>query len=492
MSRTRPTRPLCLANAWLALTITMLVPGCSCASAHDAPVVELEALPQPLSSGQEVLLALRVSGLPGDSVEAELITVFADRAVARRTLEVALDGGHCAARVRFVAPRVKERVPVSLVAKVCSDGQVCHASSDSEILPRWGPRRLGDVLRNRTLGIVDPDGIVAAALGEVVVEGLSWGDPLGIRGYRGDLIICHLPDYSPLPVGLAEALLDRLRNGTSVLWLSASSGRRPALIRHGELVEVDWPFALRPGVELPLIAAGDLDRWAGGDRPLPPPLEAAYAEARLVVCSDPAVLHLADEPAAGWLWESLLARAMKPTVDSPDVKRLAPNTELHALRVAREPVVGVLDLKGEEWLSPDEEHIEWLHKLAFEVSSGARVVVTGAGAERLNVLQALLGQAVDFATVQGSPDVLLAPNLLLWGLGSRDPQEGLLVREGGEPLISSYLRGDTSHVLFGEFRLGKGVILLSQVDFDESARGAQEGFVDHVARQIGARARVYP
>jgi hypothetical protein len=134
---------------------------------------------------------------------------------------------------------------------------------------------------------------------------------------------------------------------------------------------------------------------------------------------------------------------MKPTLDLPDVKRLIPSTELRALRVAPEPVVGVFDLKGDGWISPDEEHAKWLHKLAFEVSSGACVVVTGAGADRLNALHALLGQVVGFATVQGSPDVLLAPNLLLWGLGSRGQQEGPLLREGGEPLISSYLGGAT-------------------------------------------------
>ncbi len=430
MGGARRARPFGPAGAWAALALAVLSPSGAWAAMRDGPALELEALPRRLSSGQTVILVMRVSGLPGDSARAEVATVLADRAVGRRTLQVRLDRGRGKTEMPFTAPQVKERVPVPFVARVWSGGEVLTAMRDSEILPRWDSDRLGGALRNAVVGVVDPEGVVAAALGGAGAEQLGWGGPLDIRGYRGDLIICHLPDHSPLSAGLAEALLDQLRSGTAVLWLSASRGRAPTLAHRGELVDAHWPFALRPGVDLPLVLARDLESWAGSKAPLPLPLEATTASARLLVCSDRAVLQLEDEPAAGWLWEDLLTRALKPAPSARAIKGVTPLKGLQALRTAPESVVAVLDLRGDEWVAPDDPHLEWLRALAFLVGSGARVVITGAGADRFSALRALLGWAPDFTAIGGSPDVMLAPNLLLWGIVSRDRHEGLLSPAG--------------------------------------------------------------
>ena len=473
------------------MLLAFLAQLCPLRAAPTGPTIELLGLPKRTTSGQHLILELRIDGLPRTDADVEVVTILADRVVGRTIWRLRLDSAKGQKRVPIILPVTRSRVSLGLVAKLAADGSLVKATAESVILPEWTPKRLTGIFRNRRAAILDPDGLVRPALGEVPVDELRAGDPLGVQRFRGDLLICHLPEFAGLSRGIAAALGDQLRHGTSVVWLTSPDGKPPLLLHSGELMRVHWPFSLRLGRDLPDLLDEDLLRWGGGAAALPAPLGAVFPTSRLIVCSDRILHQIQHEPAAGWLWEALLFWALKPVADGFPAKRLAfdPSRSSSLPKESGKTLVALLGLAGADWRQPDARHVAWLEKVGHTVKQGGVLVVTGAGPNRVAALRALGLPSVEFVPVRGSPDLLLCPNLLLWGIGARHPYGGLLVPRGEMPLIESYVCSSGRNRIFAEFELGKGILLVCQADFDESTLGVDKALLAHLAAQLRARAR---
>jgi hypothetical protein len=431
-------------------------------------------------------VGLHVSGLADGQVEVEVVSLLADRVVGRSMWTVAVAGGSGELEITVPVPETRTRVLLGLVAKAPVDGEMLNAAAESMIVPHWAPTRMKDVADDPQVAIVDPERLIAPALGDLQVEKLSPYDRTSVSRYRGELIICHGPEYGLAARRLPEALVDQLTEGTSVLWLTPPRAGEIPFLHSGRLTEVAWPFRARPGSEIAGVREEDLRQWAGGPEALPLPYEAVFEDARLVVCSDRLLKPLEREPAAGWLWEAVVARALKPVDEREPVRRLRLDGggDPVAWAVAREPVVAVLDIGGDEWAYPDDEHAAWLEKVGRLVADGGALVVVGAGPARSTALRHLDLSPLEFVRSPGGTDLLLAPNLPLWGIGESDAHEALLTRRGDGAIAEYEIRQEGARRLLATLPHGKGVVLLCQIDFDESRVGARGKLLAHLARQL--------
>ncbi len=139
---------------------------------------------------------------------------------------------------------------------------------------------------------------------------------------------------------------------------------------------------------------------------------------------------------------------------------------------------------GDDWVQPDDQRVEWLSSLRVFVERGNALLIAGANSDRSAALSALGIPRIDFIPVTDAPDLLLEPNLLLWGIAKTDLSYGLLVKRREKALLDAYSGGRTGTQLFREFKVGKGVLLLSQPDFDEPATSVEHGLLEHLALQL--------
>jgi hypothetical protein len=448
------------------------------------PKLALIGLPARVASGQPVAVRVVVSGLPGAKADVEVTTLLADRSVGRSTWKVPLEHGTGQVEISVPLPEARSRVSLRLAAALRTRPPV-SAQAEATVLPRWTADRLVEVLHGREIAVLDGDRLVAPALGTVPFDAIAATDPLGAARFRGDLLICHLPQFRPSSEGVVAALAQQLAQGRSVLWLVEEGEAAPPVLHSGPLVTLEWPFALRPGQELRATAPEDVLRWAGAAGALPLPLVASFGSAWLVVCSDRVLADLSREPAAGWLWEDVLLWVTNKPVPSSVIKHLTPQEGVaFAPAVALEPVAMVLSLRGDDWVQPTEQRVEWLGALRRFVEQGNALLVTEADPARETALRALGLPPVEVLAAPERPDLLLGPNLLLWRVARTNPSYGLLVRSGERALLGDFISGRGGPQLFAEFALGKGVVLLCQPDFDASEVWAAAALTDHLALQL--------
>lgn len=477
-----------LAIALLALVISLA----PLPAAAEGPRLSILGLPPRAVSQQQLLLTLQLEDVPGTTASVEVVTLLADRVVGRTLWSVPLRGAAGRRQIPVALPEVRARVPLTVVAKLARDGSVAQAVAESAILPPWSPSRLAGLLRNRDVALLDPQGLLQPALGDLQLPALAAGHPLAVQQFRGELLICHLSSRHEPSRGVIEALVQQLLQGRSVLWLTPAPADALRGAPADALIEVHWPFALRPGRELPDIVEDDLDRWGGGPDSLPLPLEAVFGPARLIVCSDLVLTEMAREPAAGWLWERLLARALSPAPPAGPIKRLEFQSHGGLSAAAAPASVGLLSLAGPEWAQPDPARSRWLTDLSRLVRQGGSLLVTAAGPDRTAALQALGLPPMTFAPAPAPARLLLQPNLPLWGIAGADPHKRLLRSEGERPLIENLIRSDEQDRAFVELPLGKGRVLLCQVNFDASTLESEKAILEHLAGQLKARARALP
>jgi hypothetical protein len=469
----------------LALVVLGLAaPMAAGADGEARPQLALTGLPARVASGQAAAVRIVISGLPGAEADVEVTTLLADRSVGRSTWKIALEQGAGEREISLPLPEARSRVSLRLAAALHAKPPLT-AQAEATVIPRWHADRLTEVLHGREIAVLDGDKLVAPALGSVPVDEIAATDPLGVTRFRGDLLVCHLPQFRTSSDGVVAALAQQLAQGRSVVWLIEEGEAAPSLLHSGPLVPLPWPFALRPGQELRATAPEDVLRWAGAAGTLPLPLAASFGSAWLVVCSDRVLTALAQEPAAGWLWEDILSWITNKPAAFVDIKHLMPQEGVaFSPPAAAQPAAVVLSLWGEEWVQPGEPRLEWLSAVRQFVEQGNALLVTGADAARAPALRALGLPAVDFLAAAERPDLLLGPNLLLWRVARTDPSYGLVVRRGEKALLEDYIAGPGGPHLLDEFALGKGVILLCQPDFEASEVGADAALLDHLARQL--------
>ncbi len=473
-----------VARAHLLALVALALAARGAAGADEGarPKLELIGLPARVASGQPVAVRIGVSGLPGAEAEVEVSTLLADRSVGRSTWKVPLTQGKGETEISLPLPEARSRVSLGIVATVRAE-PTASMRAEATVLPRWGADRLLETLHGREVAVLDDDRLVAPALGPVPFAQIAPTDPLGAARFRGDLLICHLPQFRASSEGVVAALAQQLMQGRSVVWLVAEDEAAPPVLHSGPLVSLQWPFVLRPGQELRSVLSEDVLRWAGAPGALPLPLAASFGSAWLIVCPDRVLTKLAQEPAAGWLWEDVLSWVTNKSIAFSQIKHLVP-LEGEVFLPSSQPTAMVLSLRGGDWVQPTEQRVEWLGALRRFVEQGNALVVSGANAERETALRALGLPSVELIAAPERPDLLLGPNLLLWRLPRTDPSYGLLVSRGERPLVEALLVGRNGPQLLGEFALGKGVVLLCQPDFEASEVGANAALLDHLALQL--------
>ncbi|MGD0113050.1 MAG: hypothetical protein ABSD48_14410 [Armatimonadota bacterium] len=453
----------------------------------NGPTLSLTGLPERVFSGQSLTLRLSIGGLRRAEAEVEVTTLLANRSVGRTIWKVPLKDGGGDKDIPVTIPEARSRVSFSIAAKVLSAAPPPAVQLEAVIVPRWNPDRLTELLRTKEIAVVDREKLVAPALGKAPSEEISAGDPLGVERFRGDLLVCHIAQLGPASEDVVTAIAHQLQQGRSVVWLTLPDEQAPPMLHGGPLVSVQWPFALRAERELPDVLPGDVLHWAGKGSSLSLPLIASFGTSRLIVCPDQVLTDMAQEPAAGWVWEDVLAWATKKSETPPKVKRLAFSAGTAPPAPGAEgegPAAALLSLAGDDWVQPDDQRVEWLSSLRVFVERGNALLIAGANSDRSAALSALGVPRIDFIPVTDAPDLLLEPNLLLWGIGKTDPSYGLLVKRREKALLDAYASGRTGTQLFREFKVGKGVLLLSQPDFDESATSVEHGLLEHLALQL--------
>jgi hypothetical protein len=474
-------------HARLSLLIAIaLLFGLPAWAAEPTPVrVSLTGLPERVASGQSLTLRLILSGIPAAEAEVEVSVLLAGRSVGRTVWKVPVEQGRGEKEISLVLPEARARVPLQLAVMLVP--QEATARADSVLLPEWTPGRLAGALRGKDIAVVDDGSLVAPALGPVAFQRVAPTDPLGVERFTGDLIVCHIPQFNPAWEGVVNALYHKLVQGRSVIWLVQEGEKMPPFLHSGLLVSASWPFTLRPGQDLKHTRPEDLLRWAAADDSLPLPLVASFGSAWLVICSDHVLAEMANEPAAGWLWEDILLWGVNGPAPSSEIKRLTFDDHgpyQYGLAPVPTPSSAVLSLRDPEWVQPSEQRLLWLREVRQFVERGNAVVVTGADADRAPALRALGLPPVDFVPVIEPVDLMLGPNLLLWRIARTEPSYGLLTKQGASPLLDAYLGTRAGAELFGEFRLGEGLLLLCQPDFEESRVGVEDDLLDHVAAQL--------
>ena len=447
--------------------------------------VFLTGVPARVASGQSLTVRLGLTDVAALEAEVEVSVVVADRSSGRTVWKVPLEEGRGERDISLRLPETRVRLPLRLEAVLIP--QMAEARTDCILLPEWTPERLSDVLRGKDLAVVDDGGLVAPALGTLTFQQMAPADPLAVERFTGDLIVCHFPQFSPTWEGVLAALRHQLLQGRSVIWLVPQGEEMPPVLHSGLLLPARWPFVLRPGRELKQTPAEDFLRWAGSDESLPFPSVASLGAASLVVCSDRVLTRLADEPAAGWLWEELLLWGVKDRAEPSKVARLTFDPHgPYQYEVTSVPTfsAGVLSLSSPDWVQPSEQRLRWLREVKEVVEQGNALVVTGAKADRGPALRALGLPFVDFVPVVEPADLMLGPSLLLWGLARTDPHYRLVTKRGDNPFLDAYVGSRTGRELFAEFRIGEGLLLLCQPDFDESQVGLDKQLLSHLAAQL--------
>ena len=469
----------------LLLAIALVV-GHPAWTAEPIPVrVSLTGLPARVTSGQSVTVRLGLSGVSAPETEVEVSVLLAGRSVGRTVWKVPLEEGRGEKDVLLLLPETRVRLPLQLEAVLAPQGP--RARTDSMLLPEWTPERLAGALRGKDIAVVDDGSLVAPALGPVAFQRVAPTDPLGVERFTGDLIVCHLPQFSPAWEGVVAALLHKLLQGRSVVWLVPEGEEMPPVLHSGLLIPARWPFVLRPGRDLKHTRPEDLLHWAGAEESLPLPLVASFGSAWLVVCSDRVLTQMADEPAAGWLWEELLVWAANGPAAPSEIERLTFDQHgPYQYQLAPMPTssAAVLSLGGPDWVQPGEQRLLWLRKVRQSVERGRALVVTGADADRAPALRALGLPSVDFIPATDPMDLMLGPSPLLWRIARTDRHYSLLAKRGDRPLVGASVGGRAGAELFSEFRVGKGLVLLCQPDFDESEVGLNKHLLDHLAGQL--------
>jgi hypothetical protein len=474
-------------RACLCLLIAIgLAFGLPAWAAEPTPVrVSLTGLPERVASGQSLTVRLGVDGVPAAEVEVEVSVLLAGRSVGRSVWRVPVEQGRGEKEISLVVPEARVRVPLQLAAVLVPQGATARA--DSVVLPEWTPGRLADALRGKDIAVVDDGSLVAPALGPVAFQRVAPTDPLGVERFTGDLIVCHIPQFNPAWEGVVSALLHKLVQGQSVVWLVQAGEKMPPVLHSGLLVPASWPFTLQPGQDLKHTRPEDLLRWAGAEDPLPLPLVASFGSAWLVICSDRVLAEMANEPAAGWLWEDVLLWGVDGPALPSEIKRLEfddHGSYQYRLAPMPTPSSAVLSLRGPEWVQPSEQRLLWLREVKQFVERGNAAVVTGADADRASALHALGLPPVDFVPVGEPVNLMLGPNLLLWRIARTDPHYGLLVKRGEEDVIEDYVSGRAGPQPFAEFKVGNGLLLLCQPDLDESDTGLDHALLEHLALQL--------
>jgi hypothetical protein len=463
-----------------------LVAGPPTWTAEPTPArVVLTGVPARVTSGQALTVRLGLTDVAGPETEVEVSIVLADRAAERTVWQVPLEEGRGERDISLRLPETRVRLPLRLEAVLIP--QRTEARTDCILLPEWRPGRLSDVLRGKDIAVMDSGDLIAPALGTLTFQPMAAADPLAVERFTGDLIICHLPQFSPTWEGVVVALLHQLRQGRSVIWLLPEGEEMPPVLHSGLLLPARWPFLLRPGWELKHTPAEDLLGWARTDESLPFPSVASFGAASLVVCSDRVLTQLADEPAAGWLWEDLLLWGVKDRAEPSKVARLtfdSPSPYQYELTSVPTFSAGVLILSSPDWVQPSEQRLRWLREVKKVVEQGNALVVTGAESDRGPALRALGIPSVDFIPVAEPADLMLGPSLLLWGLARTDPHYRLVTKQRESSLLDAYVGSRTGRELFTEFRIGEGLLLLCQPNFDESQIGLDEHLLDHLATQL--------
>ncbi len=455
-------------------------------AAEPTPVrVSLTGLPERVASAQSLTVRLGLSGVPAAEAEVEVSVLLAGRSVGRSVWKVPVEQGRGEKEISLVVPEARVRVPLQLAAVLVPQGATARA--DSVVFPEWTPGRLADALRGKDIAVVDDGSLVAPALGPVAFQRVAPTDPLGVERFTGDLIVCHIPQFNPAWGGVVSALLHKLVQGQSVVWLVQEGEKMPPVLHSGLLVPASWPFTLRPGQDLKHTPPEDLLRWAGTEDSLPLPLVASFGSAWLVICSDRVLAEMANEPAAGWLWEDILLWGVDGPALPSEIKRLEfddHGSYQYRLAPVPTPSSAVLSLRGPEWVQPSEQRLLWLREVKQFVERGNAAVVTGADADRAAALHALGLPPVDFVPVAEPVNLMLGPNLLLWRIARTDPHYGLLVKRGEKNVIEDYVSGRAGPQPFAEFKVGNGLLLLCQPDLDESDTGLDYAPLEHLALQL--------
>lgn len=469
----------------LLLAITLVIGPPACTEEPTRARVSLTGVPARVTSGQSLTVRLGLTDIAAPEAEVEVSVVVADHAAERTVWKVPLESGRGERDISLRLPETRARLPLHLVALLIP--QMAEARSDCILLPEWRPDRLSDVLRGKDIAVMDSGDLVAPALGPATFQLMAGADPLAVERFTGDLIVCHFPQFSPSWEGVLAALRHQLLQGRSVIWLLPEGEEMPPVLHSGLLLSARWPFVLRPGRELKQTLAADFLRWAGSDESLSFPSVASFGTASLVVCSDRVLTQLADEPAAGWLWEDLLLWGVKDRAEPSQVARLTLDSHgpyQYELTSAPTFSAGVLCLSSPDWVQPSEQRLLWLREVKKVVEQGNALVVTGAEADRGPALHALGLPSVDFIPVAEPADLMLGPSLLLWGLARTDPHYCLVTKRRESSLLDAYVGSRTGRELFAEFRIGEGLLLLCQPDFDESQIGLDEHLLDHLATQL--------